>query len=77
MAKNIRKKINTDFGISITGIAGPAGATPAKPAGTVFIALSTKNKTLCRSFLFRGSRESIRKHSALEAIRLLCAHLSR
>jgi nicotinamide-nucleotide amidase len=77
MARNIRKKINTDFGISVTGIAGPAGATFAKPVGTVFIALSAKNKTLCRSFLFRGSRKSIRKHSALEAIRLLCAHLSR
>ncbi len=75
MARNIRKKINTDFGISITGIAGPAGATPAKRAGTVFIALSTKNKTFYRSFLFRGSRENIRKHSALEAIRLLCANL--
>ncbi len=93
MAKNIRRKINTDFGISITGIASPVrsgappcgtsnGASPTKtttikPVGTVFIALATKNKTLCRSFLFRGNRESIRKHSALEAIRLLCAHLSR
>ena len=75
MAKNIRRKINTDFGISITGIAGPAGATSAKPVGTVFIALSAKNKTLCRSFLFSGSRENIRKHSALEAIRLLRANL--
>ena len=77
MAKNIRRKINTDFGISITGIASPVRAITTKSVGTVFIALSAKNKTLCRSFLFRGSRESIRKHSALEAIRLLCAHLSR
>lgn len=76
MARNIRKKINTDFGIGITGIAGPARATTTKSVGTVFIALSTKNETFCRSFLFRGSRGSIRKHSALEAIRLLCAHLS-
>jgi len=87
MAQNIRKKIQADFGISITGIAGPVkmlrihGASPAeatasKPVGTVFIALANKNKTLCRKFNFSGNRENIRKKSTREALRLLCAHLS-
>ena len=39
MAQNIRKKTHADFGLSITGIAGPAGTSTTKPAGTVFIAL--------------------------------------
>jgi nicotinamide-nucleotide amidase len=71
MAKNIRKITHADFGLSITGIAGPAGATAAKPVGTVFIALATKNKTLCRLFLLPGQREDIRKKSVGEALRLL------
>lgn len=76
MAKNVRKKINADFGISITGIAGPAGATTAKPVGTVFIALSSKNKTLCQLFLLPGKREDIRKISAKKALLLLNACLN-
>ncbi|MDP2831184.1 MAG: CinA family protein, partial [Candidatus Omnitrophota bacterium] len=46
MAQNIRKKTLADFGLSITGIAGPTGATTTKPIGMVFIALAKKNKTL-------------------------------
>lgn len=76
MAQNIRKKTHADFGLSITGIAGPAGAATTKPVGTVFIALASKNKTLCRLFLLHGTRENIRKKSTQEALRLLCAHLS-
>ncbi len=76
MAKNVRKKINADFGLSITGIAGPLGATVNKPVGTVFICLSDKNKDICRKFSFRGSRQAIRKKSVQEALRLLCARLS-
>ena len=76
MAKNIRQISKTDLGISITGIAGPGGATVNKPVGTVFICLSTKNKNTWRLFSFRGSRQSIRNQSTQEALRLLCAHLS-
>ncbi|MDD5465916.1 MAG: CinA family protein [Candidatus Omnitrophica bacterium] len=76
MAENVRKKAKSDFGLSITGIAGPAGATANKPVGTVFICLSDKNKTNCRKFSFRGNRRQIRKRSAEEALRLLCARLS-
>ena len=77
MAQNIRKKTQADFGISITGIAGPAGATSTKPIGTVYICLSEKNKNTCCKFSFPGNRENIRKKSTQEALRLLCANLSR
>jgi len=76
MARNIRRKTKADLGISVTGIAGPAGATANKPVGTVFICLSAKNKDICRAFSFLGSRQDIRKKSTQEALRLLCAHLS-
>lgn len=75
MAENIRKKTNSDFALSITGIAGPTGGTQTKPVGTVFICLSDKNKTIYREFIFRGNRKAIRKKSAQQALRLLCARL--
>lgn len=77
MAENIRKKTNADFGLSVTGLAGPSGANKNKPVGTVFISLSDENRNICRKFSFSGSRQSIRKKSAQEALKLLCAHLSR
>ncbi len=76
MAKNVRKKAKSDLALSITGIAGPTGATANKPVGTVFVCLSDKNKNDCRKFSFRGNRQDIRKKSAQEALRLLCARLS-
>lgn len=71
MAANIRKLAKTDLGIGITGIAGPTGAAPGKPIGTVFIAISYKGKRLCQKFFFKGNRTSIRKQSTLKTIVLL------
>jgi nicotinamide-nucleotide amidase len=71
MAKNVKRIAKADFGIGITGIAGPTGAIPNKPVGTVYIAVSDKNKTTCNKFIFRGNRSSIRKQSALKALQSL------
>lgn len=66
MAKNVRMQAGTDIGISITGIAGPSGATKTKPLGLVYIALAAKNKIICREFHFAGERKII-KHSTSQA----------
>jgi nicotinamide-nucleotide amidase len=71
MAQSIRKIAKADFGIGITGIAGPTGGTPLKPVGTVFIAISGKVKTMVRKFIFSGNRTSVREKSALKALELL------
>jgi nicotinamide-nucleotide amidase len=71
MAKNVKRIAKTSFGIGITGIAGPTGAIPNKPVGTVFIAVANKNKTIYKKFIFRGNRASIRKQSALKSLQLL------
>jgi PncC family amidohydrolase len=71
MAKNIRKIAKTDFGIGITGIAGPTGGSKDKPLGTVFIAISDKNKSVCKKFVFKGNRWSIQKQAASKALQLL------
>jgi nicotinamide-nucleotide amidase len=78
MSRNIRHKSPpSDIGLSVTGIAGPGGATPAKPVGTVYICLSAKNKNTCRRLNLSGSRQLIRKKSAQESLRLLCGYLSK
>jgi len=76
MALEVRKHARTDIGIAITGIAGPTGGTPQKPVGTVFIALDSKKKKICRRFNFRGSRNIVRKNAALKAIEILIALLN-
>ena len=71
MAKSIKKIAKTDFGIGITGIAGPTGGTPEKPIGTVFIAVDSKNKKICKRFLFHGNRNTVRRKTALKSLELL------
>ena len=71
MAENIRRLAKTDFGIAITGIAGPTGATLSKPIGTVFVSVATKNKTACKKFVFKGNRNSVRRQASLKALQLL------
>lgn len=75
MAQSIRKLAKADFGIGITGIAGPAGGTPQEPIGTVFIAIDTKARKICKKFRFPGSRAVVRKKAALKALELLYANI--
>ena len=71
MAKNVRILAGTDFGISITGIAGPGGARPKKPVGLVYIALSSNKKTICKEFRFIGTRNLIKYKSTQAALNML------
>lgn len=57
MAEGIRKKLNTDIGVGVSGIAGPTGATEGKPVGTVWISVCTQDKSLTRRFQFGNSRK--------------------
>lgn len=75
MAKNIRSLAKTDFGLSISGIAGPAGATEIKPVGLVYIGLSSGKKITYKKFIFKGTRAQIKKQAANAALNLLLKHL--
>ena len=71
MAQGVRKILKTDYGLGLTGIAGPGGATRTKPVGLVFIAVSTKQKTIVKKFLFKGTRLAIKKEAAQAALKML------
>src|SRR3972149_9772494 len=47
MAEGIRRLRSTDMGLGVTGIAGPAGGTAAKPVGVGYIALSSEIRVEC------------------------------
>jgi nicotinamide-nucleotide amidase len=71
MAEGIRKRAATDFGLSITGIAGPDGGSEEKPVGTVFIALASDVKTEHRKLHLPGDRQLVRWRASQAALDLL------
>lgn len=71
MAEGVRKQMDALFAVSITGIAGPGGATPTKPVGTVYFGLSTPSINLAYHRIFPGNREEVRLQSVNFALRLL------
>jgi nicotinamide-nucleotide amidase len=72
LAQNVRERMGSTYGIGITGIAGPGGATAGKPVGLVYVALATPRRTKVSEFQFSGSRDAVRTRAvtaALDALR--------
>lgn len=77
MARGICRMTGTPLGLAVTGIAGPEGGTPAKPVGTVYIALATPEGTRSQRFSFSGGRDAVKWQSTQIALDLLRRHLLR
>ena len=69
MAAGALAHSRADLSVAITGIAGPGGATPGKPVGTVWIAWGRRNGA-CEARLhhFEGEREAVRAQAAAAAL---------
>jgi nicotinamide-nucleotide amidase len=76
MARGIRLSAGTDLGLAVTGIAGPEGGTPAKPVGTVFIALATTTTERVKGYRFPGNRDHVRLLTACMGLDWLRRHLA-
>jgi nicotinamide-nucleotide amidase len=71
MAEGVRLRADTDFGVSVTGIAGPGGGSDEKPVGLVYIALADDAHTEHRRLMLPGDRHLIRWRASQAALDLL------
>ena len=71
MAKNVRLKFDSDYGISTSGIAGPTGGSADKPVGTVWIAVASEEKVISKKLNLGYNRERNIHVSSLSVLNLL------
>jgi nicotinamide-nucleotide amidase len=71
MARGIRHKAKTDFGLAVTGIAGPGGGSEDKPVGLVYIALADAAHTEHKKLTLPGDRELVRWRASQAALDML------
>ena len=70
MASECRRRLGADLAVSITGIAGPGGATLGKPVGLVFIGVATATTTRAQELHFLGDRADVRRQAVTAALRI-------
>ncbi len=71
LAEGARREFAADWGVGVTGIAGPGGGTPDKPVGLVYIAVSGPDGTEVQEGRYPGTRDQVRERSAMAALNLL------
>jgi len=73
MARGALKRAGAQRAVAVTGIAGPDGAVPGKPVGTVWFCWAAKRgrrvELVAERRLFRGNRESVRRKTVQVALR--------
>lgn len=72
MARGVRARGRADIGVGVTGIAGPTGATPGKPVGTVVVAVvGPGSAARVDTFRFGGDRSVVKAQAAQAALNLV------
>ncbi len=66
MAEGVKKALESDIGIGITGIAGPLSDNTAKPVGLIYVAIADESKTICTE-LRNNFTENIRLQNRMSA----------
>lgn len=76
MADAARRVHATDLAVAVTGIAGPAGGSAAKPVGLTYVAVADGQGHDVRRFLWTGDRTENKRESARAALELLLERLA-
>ena len=76
MAEGVRRVIDSDIGVSVTGLAGPGGGTAEKPVGLVFIGISDSSGTNVIKCIFKGSRVEVKQQAAQRALQLIAEYIN-
>lgn len=71
MARGVCRLLRTDFGMAVTGVAGPGGGTATKPVGLVYLAVAGPAACRVRKCRFNGGRAGVRKASVETALNML------
>lgn len=71
MAVGCVRLFDSDIAASVTGIAGPGGATETKPVGTVWMSVTDGSRCISAEHHFKGSRQEIREQSASSVISMI------
>ena len=71
MASGVRKKLDADVAVSVTGLAGPGADEYGNPVGTVFIGYEDAHHSVVEHFVFSGSREEVRSKTVRAALELI------
>ncbi len=71
MAEGVRKSLQADVAVSVTGLAGPGGDNYGNPVGTVYIGYCDSGKQYAKKFLFTGDRNEVRKTAVIAALELV------
>jgi nicotinamide-nucleotide amidase len=78
LAEGVRERLGSEFGIGVTGIAGPGGGSAEKPVGTVHLAVAVAGEpTLHRALRLPGDRERVRLLASQAALEMLRRRLLR
>ncbi len=71
MAEQVKQKLNTNYAIATSGVAGPSGGTIDKPVGTVWVAVSGPNTTIAKQFNMGDNRERTIERTAIQGLDML------
>ena len=77
MAQGVRRRMEADISLSVTGLAGPGGDEYGNPVGTVFIGCDSAGGTQVREYHFAGDRAAVREQAVTAALELALEILHR
>jgi nicotinamide-nucleotide amidase len=75
MAEGARQRARSDLALSVTGIAGPTGATETKPVGLVYVGLASDGGTEVKRYQFPGNRRQVKRWTSQVALNMARLHL--